>query len=485
MFARFLIFLLLIPSYLIGQHPCGSLEPVNPTYFSSKEIQKEIERLKSPVKQDPRIFMMNVNIIRNNSGNLGLPLTKLNAAMVELNEAYQFANIRFEICDDIKYIDDSALITTDNFEVGPLMDEYNIDNVINVYFIPEVKNASGDNICGSASFPSTIKSERRVLMDNDCVDNGSTFIHELGHFFNLLHTHSTAGGKERVARINCESLGDGFCDTPADPRLGSDNTSSCVYDGNEQDDFGETYSPDPSNYMSYAPKVCRIAFTEEQQAAISLTAINQNDYLRASCGISDYEITSNTFELSFDLFEDLEMNYSVENSKLIDNEEISVIGFMSDSNTGNDVEVLNEKLTFDEDNQKLDFEVNLPFQTELLQYKYINIWIDKENEIEEYNEYNNKISVELRASVSANNQVKLFPNPVQNTSNLFLVNREKGSVVIEFFDNAGSLKRSVTIDKQSNYVFQEFDLSDLSSGIYIARIWLNEERLETIKFLKL
>ena len=66
-------------------------------------------------------------------------------------------------------------------------------------------------------------------MNNLCVDNGSTFIHEMGHFFNLYHTHTTTNGEENVLRNNCTWAGDGFCDTPADPRLNSENVEECEY----------------------------------------------------------------------------------------------------------------------------------------------------------------------------------------------------------------------------------------------------------------
>ncbi|MVM38172.1 hypothetical protein GO730_12240 [Spirosoma sp. HMF3257] len=85
--------------------------------------------------------------------------------------------------------------------------------------------------------------------------------HELGHTFNLLHTHEPAYGYERVTRgtgANCTTAGDLVCDTPADPYghfTGADY--SCIagcppsYTCSFVDDQGNAYKPSPTNIMSY------------------------------------------------------------------------------------------------------------------------------------------------------------------------------------------------------------------------------------------
>lgn len=92
----------------------------------------------------------------------------------------------------------------------------------------DLKVSSGDttSICGYAYLSGP---NDRVIMDNDCGDNTSTLAHELGHYFSLLHTHSTSNGDELVDGSNCLNAGDLFCDTPADPRLSSSIVNSlCV-----------------------------------------------------------------------------------------------------------------------------------------------------------------------------------------------------------------------------------------------------------------
>gem|GEM_PF-2255437 len=87
--------------------------------------------------------------------------------------------------------------------------------------------------------------------------------HEMGHCFGLYHTHQ--GGNELVDGSNCGSAGDFVCDTPADPNLNdAGNMSGCTYVGTSTDANGDSYSPDPTNIMSYAPASCRQGFSSGQ-----------------------------------------------------------------------------------------------------------------------------------------------------------------------------------------------------------------------------
>jgi len=85
-------------------------------------------------------------------------------------------------------------------------------------------------------------------MHNDCTAvwwNHTTFPHEVGHYFDLFHTHETAYGRECVDGSNCTTAGDRLCDTPADPGLGAHNVNdACQYIGHELDPcHGDPYSP--------------------------------------------------------------------------------------------------------------------------------------------------------------------------------------------------------------------------------------------------
>lgn len=161
-------------------------------------------------------------------------------------------------------------------------------NALNVHL---VRNAP---YAGRATIPG-----RRLYVSLN-QSNKTTLVHEFGHNFSLKHTHGTSDtynatldncGQEPVSRYilqgvgclnynnakKCETNGDGFCDTPADPNLGRENTnvvnSSCnlVISNHDYptDNWGETWVTDPKNVMSYAErKECRVKFSYSQTAAM-------------------------------------------------------------------------------------------------------------------------------------------------------------------------------------------------------------------------
>ena len=82
-------------------------------------------------------------------------------------------------------------------------------------------------------------------MANSCFatsDNHSTLAHEIGHYFNLFHTHQgsadpdengviSGNSTEYVDGTECSTRGDGLCDTSADPNLSDLVGDSCEYTG--------------------------------------------------------------------------------------------------------------------------------------------------------------------------------------------------------------------------------------------------------------
>ena len=119
-------------------------------------------------------------------------------------------------------------------------------------------------------------------MANSCAINGSTIVHELGHYLSLYHTHgptNTGTTTELVNGSNCIISGDDLCDTPADPNLSGLVTNSCQYTGTAFDANGQAYVPDPTNIMSYSKKVCRTFLSSDQYNRANYSALNDRSYL--------------------------------------------------------------------------------------------------------------------------------------------------------------------------------------------------------------
>ncbi len=175
-----------------------------------------------------------------------------------------------------------------------------VTNAINIYFVKNIIAPDNNNLNGYTNFPSKSKNTNRILysyLDKNNEDfktlRNKTFLHELGHYFGLLHTfqdsnHSIIEKRELVNRssdANCSYTGDLLCDTNADPyeRL----TSLSVYDCSEKipenlkDALGYRYSPPISNIMSYHIR-CGDEFTTQQYqrmtAGLSFRMASNNEY---------------------------------------------------------------------------------------------------------------------------------------------------------------------------------------------------------------
>ncbi|GAB1856722.1 hypothetical protein MHTCC0001_15580 [Flavobacteriaceae bacterium MHTCC 0001] len=206
---------------------------------------------------------LKVHIIRDADGFGGLSKLSIERAIDELNFIFKAAYINFYLFEDIDYINDDNLNHFKKGNENPLFDKYE-EGVLNLYLADEVINASGSNICG---YNLDNIDKNIIIMKNSCAVNGSSMAHEIGHFFSLLHTHGNANGKfpELVDGSNCDTNGDGICDTPADPGLSYDTVDeNCEYIGQAKDANGDFYQPDTGNVMSYSRKSCRTHFTLQQ-----------------------------------------------------------------------------------------------------------------------------------------------------------------------------------------------------------------------------
>ncbi len=215
-----------------------------------------------------------VHIVGTDEGSGYYNLNYLYQAFCELNERFLETGFHYYIFGDINYIDNTDFYEHNWMDGSDMMDENNVNDVLNVYF---VSDPAGN--CGYFS-----PSDDGVAVAKSCaMPNGTTIAHEFGHFFSLPHTfYGWEWGtpddedQEWVNGDNCNSSADGFCDTPPDYLPYRWNCP-----GPEQTDpWGETFYSDGTLYMSYSNDECTSRFSEEQMEAMRANLLGpRNDFL--------------------------------------------------------------------------------------------------------------------------------------------------------------------------------------------------------------
>lgn len=211
--------------------------------------------------------------------------TNAMAQIAAMNSSFAQINIQFAVCNKINYIYTEDFNLIDFPSAFALGENYNSSGTVDVFYVPGIAGASGlyTNFSNRDGF---------ILITNNLV-NTSTLIHEMGHYFNLPHTHDTDFGVELVNGSNCSYTGDGFCDTPADPNLSNFVGSNCTYTSTQKDPAGNVYTPDVSNFMSYASPGCLNRFSPQQYAHMSAYAANNllGNYTAGCLMKPDFEVS--------------------------------------------------------------------------------------------------------------------------------------------------------------------------------------------------
>lgn len=252
------------------------------------------------------------HIVRRSNGSDGFAMADLEKAVHHLNNYYVRFRIQFQLCE-VNYIDDDTAFNhvynsnTDSLPTNTGMSA-NVLNTptrnkagkINIYFIP-TSNTSW------TWRPNRSPKHQHILMWNFQAKDRVTLPHEMGHWFDLIHTHG-GGAKdsslELVKRSNCETEGDLLCDTPADPGLEQRVYSSCFFDWRQtgKDSNGDYYWPDTRNIMSYSIPSCVNRFSMGQilrmQAAFLFIQLDRGYYF-APCSNPVQAATTKKVEISW------------------------------------------------------------------------------------------------------------------------------------------------------------------------------------------
>lgn len=243
------------------------------------------------------------HVVKETDGTGGITKSVLNRGLSSLNIVFKPVNIEFywagidynNNSDYYKYNDASP---DNDTEIGLRGLFTTRTDAVNVYYVDDLYlSSAGRSTGGYSVFPSdtaTPSHSNIVVMANWGQDNdvNGSFAHEFGHYFNLFHTHEgTENGPnhddaENVARVgvekNCDTKGDLFCDTQADPSATETNVNvQCVYTGGGVDRFNRPYTPPVDNIMSYFPDKCGANhhfFTPNQNARIEQALITRQTH---------------------------------------------------------------------------------------------------------------------------------------------------------------------------------------------------------------
>ncbi|MFN8301888.1 MAG: M43 family zinc metalloprotease [Saprospiraceae bacterium] len=170
---------------------------------------------------------------------------------------------------------------------------------VNVWLVKEFCYFSQNGQCHGPQGVSTLAGSHGHILDGSIIEAGAWFnplspcnsakisAHELGHYFNLLHTFE--GG---CPNDNCHLQGDQVCDTPPDVDESVGNTcvfaNSCSTDADDDIYFNPFLDdqPDPEeNYMDYSNAVCQYRFTPGQVQRMLSALYGPRKSLLASEGL--------------------------------------------------------------------------------------------------------------------------------------------------------------------------------------------------------
>src|SRR5262245_6287301 len=192
-----------------GKTECGTV--ITPKQLEFELSRKDIAPLAmAPSTDTPLYLPMTIHIVHRSDGTGGFTLDRLAIAMRDLNRMWQPVGVQFFIYGEIDHIYDDAHFNVPYVQANQdaLRQVNPVANTINVYFTNLAE------LCGQSTF--TNDSDQGVLMDIGCAGNAnnpSTLAHEIGHYFDLYHTHESGVGVECPSGNNCSIAGDLLCDT--------------------------------------------------------------------------------------------------------------------------------------------------------------------------------------------------------------------------------------------------------------------------------
>lgn len=429
-----------------------------------------------------------VHIIQSENG-LPIRYPAIQRGIEKANKAFLGSGLAFFICGSPRVIPDLGEYTYNRAEA--LNKANYVPNTLNLYYVDSILPPNGNPLCGLAKYPfTTAVEDRYVMLAKECATNGSTLIHELGHYFGLFHTHETFFGQELVNQSNCEQAGDLLCDTPADPNLLNPNyVDLCNYIGQVIDFNGQLYRPEVKNYMSYSPAFCQSEFSRGQLDIIRIIRQNENGFLAGSCEIKeDIRIEGEVPQVKISTFDQIQARYKINTTNLLAPSEVIFRIILKDQ--GNDKQqftLFEQILPLQRGTQELVFNLNLSIPGLPVSGIYnLEAEIDADYALLEKTEANNISRTKITINNTQLSNLVIFPNPTRDETFLFFRNdQNRGEYQITVFDYKGSLMLQLDGQKYRSEVLHRLDVSRFPAGIYTAHIEFKKTGLRrSYRFIK-
>ncbi|MEQ8844586.1 MAG: GC-type dockerin domain-anchored protein [Phycisphaerales bacterium] len=268
------------PAFGHGHEPCATrLSEETGRRHAERERLGVLEaalRAFPPRDDSPLRVRVIFHIVRASDRTGGVDPALIPAELDNINAALSAPGLRFVQDGPIRFINSDRFYDLAVIEdIDVLRARFNVPGAVNLFYIPDrvffcgVSSFSGDAIQG-------------IIIKETCV-NTQTTPHEVGHYFDLYHTHETFFGLECPDGSNCATAGDLLCDTPADPDLRGDVGRDCTYIGTHTR-CRQFFQPDMRNLMSYSDNECRDHLTPQQyQRVVAVLLAERADHIIADC----------------------------------------------------------------------------------------------------------------------------------------------------------------------------------------------------------
>jgi hypothetical protein len=245
-----------LTSGAVGQRPTPACGTPSPTPAQYQQLVRQVRsRAQSRTAIGPLMLLpIKFHVVRRSDGTGNeTSLADINRALYWLNEQLAPANLQFYLAGSgINYIHNTDDFNDLSRQTGSYAIKNGVRNAINVFVFDQLDGGWA----GFAYYPAQIQFTNCVFLKSWSLRHQPELLpHEIGHYFNLLHTHegnSLGTPAERVDGSNCQITGDLVCDTPADPYgLPGATNNQCTYTGTALDAAARPFAPDLRNVMGY------------------------------------------------------------------------------------------------------------------------------------------------------------------------------------------------------------------------------------------